>query len=228
MGTYTTNYNLYMPTVGEQSWGTLVNGNFTTIDTTMKSLSNNISSLDSRLDTVETYGSRITAIENEVNGTLSCTSVTTSGKITGNGGIAGGAISGTTGTFSGALTCNSINSSVYNFTANQSGGMTYYTYDKTTSNYVCPDSSTYSTLVSIKIPSSNVFKLTNTSFNVSYSVGQDVTGWQIVNGSTVVKSGSSATNGTFTANLNTTYSLKVRGKGQGYVVSGRLYVYIYI
>lgn len=70
MGTYTTNYNLFLPTVGEQGWGTLVNGNFETIDTTMKSLSN-----------------RITAVENEVNGALSCTSLTTSGKITGNGGI---------------------------------------------------------------------------------------------------------------------------------------------
>ena len=82
MGTYTTNYNLFMPTVGETGWGTLVNTNFSTIDTTMKALSN-----------------RITAVENEVNGALNCTSVTTSGKITGNGGIAG-----TTGTFSGAVT----------------------------------------------------------------------------------------------------------------------------
>ena len=70
MGTYTTNYNLFMPTVGETGWGTLVNGNFTTIDTTMKSLSN-----------------RITTVENEVNGALSCTSVTA-----------------TTGTFSGTVT----------------------------------------------------------------------------------------------------------------------------
>ena len=70
MGTYTTNYQLFMPTVGETGWGTLVNGNFTTIDTTMK-----------RLDT------RITAVENEVNGNLSCTSVTA-----------------TTGTFAGAVT----------------------------------------------------------------------------------------------------------------------------
>ena len=76
MGTYTANYQLYMPTVGEQGWGDLMNGNLTTIDTTMKSLSN-----------------RITAVENEVNGALSCTSVTTSGtitstgKITANGGI---------------------------------------------------------------------------------------------------------------------------------------------
>ena len=78
MGTYTANYNLYMPTVGEQGWGDLMNGNLTTIDTTMKSLSN-----------------RITAVENEVNGNLSCTSVTTSstitstGLITANGGVKG-------------------------------------------------------------------------------------------------------------------------------------------
>ena len=96
MGTYTTNYNLFLPTIGEQGWGTLVNGNFTTIDTTMKSLSNrmgtaesNFTSLDSRLDIVETYGSRIAAIENEVNGNLSCNNITVSGKITTNGGFSG-------------------------------------------------------------------------------------------------------------------------------------------
>ena len=38
MGTYTTNYQLYMPTVGEQGWGDLVNGNFSIIDTTMAGL----------------------------------------------------------------------------------------------------------------------------------------------------------------------------------------------
>ena len=105
MGTYTANYQLYMPTVGENGWGTLINGNFETIDTTMKGL-----------DT------RLTAVESEVNGNLSCTSVTTSGtitssgKITGNGGIAGnltgnvtgsiygGTVAGSTGTFSGVIT----------------------------------------------------------------------------------------------------------------------------
>ena len=100
MGTYTTNYNLFMPTVGETGWGTLVNGNFTTIDTTMKGL-----------DT------RLIAVENEVNGALSCTSVTASGKITGNGGIAGGAISGTTGTFSGTVTAdNFVGKGTYGYT----------------------------------------------------------------------------------------------------------------
>ena len=77
MGTYTTNYNLFMPSVGEQGWGELVNENFSTIDTTMKGL-------NTRLTSVETYGSRITAIENEVNGNLSCTSITTN-SITVNG-----------------------------------------------------------------------------------------------------------------------------------------------
>ena len=85
MGTYTTNYQLYMPTVGERGWGTLINGNYDAIDTAMKGLSN-----------------RITAVESEVNGALSCTSVTTSGTITSNGmltangGVNGGAITGTT------------------------------------------------------------------------------------------------------------------------------------
>lgn len=96
MGTYTTNYQLYMPTIGEQGWGELINGNYQTIDTTMKSLSN-----------------RITAVENEVNGALSCTSVTTSGtitstgKITANGGIGTTTLTASsTSTFTGKITAN--------------------------------------------------------------------------------------------------------------------------
>ena len=103
MGTYTTNYNLFMPSVGETGWGELVNGNFSTIDTTMKNLSN-----------------RITAVENEVNGALNCTSVTTSGKITGNGGIAG-----TTGTFSGAVTANKLDQSAVHTISSGSPANTY-------------------------------------------------------------------------------------------------------
>ena len=53
MGTYTANYNLYMPTVGEQGWGDLMNGNLTTIDTTMKGLSNSIGTLETKMTTVE-------------------------------------------------------------------------------------------------------------------------------------------------------------------------------
>ena len=136
MGTYTTNYNLFMPTVGETGWGTLINGNFETIDTTMKSLSN-------RVTTCESYGARITAIENEVNGALNCTSVTTSGKITGNGGIAG-----TTGTFSGAVTGASFNGE--NF------GYTLYIMSEINARFVrvgcCGSSSIFSAEFSSRIP----------------------------------------------------------------------------
>ena len=36
MGTYTANKNLYMPTVGEQGWGDLMNTNLSTIDNFLK------------------------------------------------------------------------------------------------------------------------------------------------------------------------------------------------
>lgn len=59
MGTYTANYNLFLPTVGEQGWGTLVNGNFTTIDATMKGLDARISPLEAvnpPIGTIMMYG----------------------------------------------------------------------------------------------------------------------------------------------------------------------------
>ena len=88
MGTYTANYSLFMPTVGEQGWGDLVNGNFSTIDTTMAGLN-----------------TRLTAVESEVNGNLSCTSVTTSGTITSTGQIVanGGVEGNVTGNVTGFL-----------------------------------------------------------------------------------------------------------------------------
>lgn len=61
MGTYTTNYNLFMPSVGEQGWGELVNGNFSTIDTTMAGMNTRIGTLETETDTFE---ERIAAIEN--------------------------------------------------------------------------------------------------------------------------------------------------------------------
>ena len=69
MGTYTTNYNLFMPTVGENGWGELVNGNFATIDTTMKGL-------DSRIETLEnsnpvSYGQHVTITDDGDNRTIS-------------------------------------------------------------------------------------------------------------------------------------------------------------
>ena len=73
MGTYTTNYNLFMPTVGEQGWGELVNGNFTTIDTTMKSLSNRIETLEN-VNTVS-YGQHVTITDDGSNRTISSVSM---------------------------------------------------------------------------------------------------------------------------------------------------------
>ena len=53
MGTYTTNYNLFMPTVGEQGWGELVNGNFATIDTNMVGLDGRIGTLETETDAMK-------------------------------------------------------------------------------------------------------------------------------------------------------------------------------
>ena len=85
MGTYTTNKNLFMPSIGEQGWGTLVNGNFSTIDTFLKPIT--------------VSGSTYTFTGNQTGGSVSATSISNSGtltqtgastftgKITGNGGI---------------------------------------------------------------------------------------------------------------------------------------------
>ena len=52
MGTYTTHYNLFMPTVGETGWGTLVNENFETIDTTMNGLDLRVGTLETTIEVV--------------------------------------------------------------------------------------------------------------------------------------------------------------------------------
>ena len=93
MGIYTTNYNLFMPSIGEQGWGELVNGNFTIIDTTMAGLNTKLETLETEGDAVAarvgTLESKMSAVEGEVNGNLSCTSVTTSGNLTVGGTITG-------------------------------------------------------------------------------------------------------------------------------------------
>ena len=118
MGTYTTNKELYMPTVGEQGWGTLVNGNFETIDTFLKPIS--------------LSGSTYTFTGNQNGGSISATSITNSGtltntgtstftgKITGNGGI------GTT-----SLTTTSTITSTGKITANGGIGTTSLTTSST-------------------------------------------------------------------------------------------------
>ena len=60
MGTYTTNYNLFMPSIGEQGWGELVNGNFATIDTAMSGLNTRVGILETETAAVE---ERVTTLE---------------------------------------------------------------------------------------------------------------------------------------------------------------------
>lgn len=75
MGTYTTNKELFMPTVGEQGWGTLVNGNFETIDTFLKPISLSGSN----------YTFTGNHVGNQSGGSISATSITNSGTLTNTG-----------------------------------------------------------------------------------------------------------------------------------------------
>ena len=72
MGTYTTNKNLYMPTVGETGWGTLVNNNFSTIDNFLKPITVSGS----------TYTFTGNHVGNQSGGSVSATTGTFSGNIT--------------------------------------------------------------------------------------------------------------------------------------------------
>ena len=72
MGTYTTNKNLFMPTVGETGWGTLVNTNFSTIDTYLKPISLSGS----------TYTFTGKHVGNQSGGSISATTGTFSGAVT--------------------------------------------------------------------------------------------------------------------------------------------------
>ena len=73
MGTYTTNYNLFMPTIGETGWGELVNGNFVSIDNSMKGLSTRIETLEN-VNTVN-YGQHVTITDDGDNRTVSSISM---------------------------------------------------------------------------------------------------------------------------------------------------------
>ena len=86
MGTYTTNKNLFMPTVGEQGWGTLVNGNFEVIDNFLKPITVSGS----------TYTFTGSLVGNQSGGSISATSISNSGTLTQTG----------TSTFTGKITAN--------------------------------------------------------------------------------------------------------------------------
>ena len=62
MGTYTPNYNLYMPSIGETGWGQLVSNNFEILDTVIL---NNLNNLQDQINTINTNigdGTRILSI----------------------------------------------------------------------------------------------------------------------------------------------------------------------
>ena len=159
MGTYTTNKNLFMPTIGEQGWGTLVNGNFETIDTFLKPITvsgstytfsgnhvgnqsgGSISATSISNSGTSTFTGKITA-----NGGIGTTSLTTSstitstGKITANGGIGTKALTATSISNSGTLTQTGTSTFTGKITAN--GGITSRYYSQTGNITVAP-SSTY-------------------------------------------------------------------------------------
>ena len=65
MGTYTPNYNLYMPSIGEQGWGELVSNNFEIIDTNLNDLQTQIDTINTQINTINTNigdGTRVLSI----------------------------------------------------------------------------------------------------------------------------------------------------------------------
>ena len=120
MGTYTTNKELFMPSVGEQGWGELVNGNFETIDTFLKPITVSGS----------TYTFTGNLVGNQSGGTINATSISNSGtstftgKITANGGIGTKALTATSISNSGTLTQTGTSTFTGKITAN--GGVNDY------------------------------------------------------------------------------------------------------
>ena len=86
MGTYTTNYNLFLPSIGEQGWGDLVNGNFSTIDATMKGLNTRVGTLETETNSVKnrvtTVESNIVSIQNELSTCLKSVKIPIFAKMT--------------------------------------------------------------------------------------------------------------------------------------------------
>ena len=126
MGTYTTNKNLFMPTVGEQGWGELVNGNFSTIDTFLKPISLSESTYTFTGNHVGNQsGGSISATSITNDGTLTQTGTSTfTGTITANGGIGTKALTTTSISNSGTLTQTGTSTFTGKITAN--GGVNNY------------------------------------------------------------------------------------------------------
>ena len=133
MGTYTANKELFMPTVGEQGWGTLVNGNFETIDNFLKPISLSGSTYTFTGNHVGNQsGGSISATSISNSGTLTQTGTSTfTGKITANGGIGTKALTATSISNSGTLTQTSTSTFTGKITANGGIGTTSLTTSST-------------------------------------------------------------------------------------------------
>ena len=202
MGTYTTNYNLFMPTVGETGWGTLVNGNFSTIDTTMKGL-----------DT------RLTTVESEVNGNLSCTSVTTSGKVTANGGV--GTTSLTTSstiTSTGQIVANGgmkLANGILYIPHNTTGGVLFFSADADLGMNAKANKS-----FTFRVPNGNIRPVA-TSFTINLRGKIGMTGSSAYYGNyTVTENGTTIKSGTATTTSDTSLGSFTAKIGNTYVVTG--------
>ena len=116
MGTYTANKNLYMPTVGEQGWGDLMNTNLSTIDNFLKPITVSGS----------TYTFTGNHVGNQSGGSISATSITNSGTLTSTGKITANGGIGTT-----SLTTSSTITSTGKITGNGGIGTTSLTTSST-------------------------------------------------------------------------------------------------
>lgn len=129
-----------------------------------------------------------------------------------------------TNTLSGA----NLTNCTYTFTPNTSSGFPYFVYNESKN---VSGSTAYYNILSMTIPKSDVIKLTNTSFTVALKITSSggMTGWQLLEGDTVIKSGGSANvDDTFTAEIGKTYTLMGKVKSQGYAINGSMSVHIYI
>ena len=126
MGTYTANKNLYMPSVGEQGWGDLMNTNLSTIDNFLKPITVSGSTYTFTGNHVGNQsGGSISATSISNSGTLTQTGTSTfTGKITANGGIGTKALTATSISNSGTLTQTGTSTFTGKITAN--GGVNDY------------------------------------------------------------------------------------------------------
>ena len=126
MGTYTANKNLYMPSVGEQGWGDLMNTNLSTIDNFLKPITESGGTYTFTGNHVGNQsGGSISATSISNSGTLTNTGTSTfTGKITANGGIGTKALTATSISNSGTLTQTGTSTFTGKITAN--GGVNDY------------------------------------------------------------------------------------------------------